>query len=104
MFLCRVNLLCDIKTPLCRLINIICRETSEHTLIQVCPTFQAYRPSHSGKRWRLAAGHKKVRLSSDELERLITWMDTTALFYGTFNPEDQARQRKGERIEGPDLE
>jgi len=52
----------------------------------------------------LAAGHKKVRLSSDELERLITWMDTTALFYGTFNPEDQARQRKGERIEGPDLE
>ena len=37
-------------------------------------------------------------------ERLVTWMDTNALFYGTFNREDQARQLKGERIQGPELE
>jgi hypothetical protein len=31
-------------------------------------------------------------------------MDANALFYGTFNPKDQQRQFKGERITGPDLE
>ncbi|MGD0896827.1 MAG: hypothetical protein ABR915_03260 [Thermoguttaceae bacterium] len=31
-------------------------------------------------------------------------MDVNALFFGTFNYKDQARQLKGERIEGPELE
>jgi len=67
------------------------------------------KPDHFGARGsklmkHLWAGHKNVRLTGSDLERLITWMDTTALFYGTFNPEDQTRQRRGERIEGPDLE
>jgi len=31
-------------------------------------------------------------------------MDANALFYGTFNPEDQTRQQRGERIDGPALE
>jgi len=44
------------------------------------------------------------RLSPDDLERLVTWMDANALFYGTFDPADQARQQRGERIEGPKLE
>jgi hypothetical protein len=48
--------------------------------------------------------HQEVDLDEDELERIITWMDANALFYGTFNPENQARQLRGERIEGPDLE
>lgn len=48
--------------------------------------------------------HQEVSLDKEELERIITWMDANALFYGTFNPEDQARQLRGERIEGPDLE
>ncbi|MEW6356046.1 MAG: NPCBM/NEW2 domain-containing protein [Planctomycetota bacterium] len=52
----------------------------------------------------LSSGHKDVRLGEDEWNRLITWMDTTALFYGTFNRDDQVRQRRGERIQGPDLE
>jgi len=67
------------------------------------------KPDHFGARGsklmrHLDKGHKKVQLSNSDLERLVTWMDTTALFYGTFNPEDQARQRNGERIKGPDLE
>ncbi|MCK5801855.1 MAG: hypothetical protein KAI66_03435, partial [Lentisphaeria bacterium] len=66
-------------------------------------------PDHFGARGsrlmtHLLKGHKNVKLSENDMERLITWMDTTALFYGTFNPKDQARQRKGERIAGPDLE
>jgi len=30
-------------------------------------------------------------------------MDANALFYGTFDPEAQARQLRGERIDGPAL-
>ena len=52
----------------------------------------------------LFAGHEGVVLEDDDIERLVTWMDANALFYGTFKPEDQARQQRGERIEGPALE
>jgi hypothetical protein len=52
----------------------------------------------------LLAGHEKVVLSPDEIERLATWMDANALFYGTFDREDQARQQRGEAIAGPKLE
>ena len=44
-----------------------------------------------------------MKLSADEWERIVTWIDANALFYGTFNPEDQARQLRGERIAGPEL-
>lgn len=52
----------------------------------------------------LDQGHYDVRLSPDEWDRLVTWIDANALFYGTFNREEQARQLRGERIAGPDLE
>jgi hypothetical protein len=52
----------------------------------------------------LLKGHEKVVLTDEELESLATWMDTNALFYGTFKPEDQRRQQRGERIAGPALE
>lgn len=51
----------------------------------------------------LIDGHHDVRLSDDEIDRLSTWMDANALFYGTFDVEDQARQLRGERIDGPAL-
>ncbi len=52
----------------------------------------------------LLAGHEGVELEDDDIECLVTWMDANALFYGTFNPEDQDRQQCGERIVGPALE
>lgn len=52
----------------------------------------------------LIEGHEKVKLTADEVDRLVTWMDANALFYGTFDPADQERQRRGERIAGPKLE
>jgi len=52
----------------------------------------------------LLAGHEDVKLSPAEIERLATWMDANGLFYGTFDPADQARQQRGERIAGPALE
>jgi cytochrome c553 len=53
---------------------------------------------------QLVEGHQGVVLSPEEIERLATWMDANALFYGTFDPADQARQQRGERIPGPKLE
>ena len=52
----------------------------------------------------LAKGHYKVALGPEDMQRLITWMDANGLFYGTFDPEDQARQLRGERIAGPKLQ
>jgi hypothetical protein len=50
----------------------------------------------TGRRWLPAV--------AEEYERLFTWMDNNTLFYGTFDPEDQKRQQRGERIAGPALE
>jgi hypothetical protein len=52
----------------------------------------------------LRKGHYDVKLSPEDWDRLVTWMDANVLFYGTFDPADQARQRRGERIAGPKLE
>lgn len=52
----------------------------------------------------LRQGHYDAVLSREDYDRLTTWMDANALFYGTFDPADQARQRRGERIAGPKLE
>jgi hypothetical protein len=49
----------------------------------------------------LHAGHEGVELSEEEFERLVTWADNNALFYGTFDLQDQVRQFRGERIRGP---
>ena len=58
----------------------------------------------SGLMKMLLEGHQKVELNDEDRDRLITWMDANALFYGTFNPDDQARQLRGERIAGAALE
>ncbi len=49
----------------------------------------------------LEDGHGDVRLSAEERERLYTWMDANALFYGTFDPAEQRKQLAGEPIAGP---
>ena len=45
--------------------------------------------------------HGKVTLTPEEEERLYTWMDANALFYGTFDVNEQRKQLAGELIEGP---
>ncbi len=52
----------------------------------------------------LRKGHYGVALEPSDYERLATWMDANALFYGTFDPADQALQLRGQRITGPKLE
>jgi len=53
---------------------------------------------------QLLEGHEGVALAAEDVERLATWMDANALFYGTFDPADQARQLRGEQIAGPAVE
>jgi hypothetical protein len=50
------------------------------------------------------AGHEQVVLKEDDWSRLYTWIDASALLYGTFDPADQVRQLRGETIDGPALE
>ncbi len=49
----------------------------------------------------LDEGHGKVTLTSEEEERLYTWMDANALFYGTFDVNEQKKQLIGQVIDGP---
>ncbi|MCL2742975.1 MAG: hypothetical protein FWE67_03905 [Planctomycetaceae bacterium] len=44
-------------------------------------------------------GHYDVKLSDDDWTRLNTWIDgANALFYGTFDPQEQRKQQLGGRI------
>jgi len=52
----------------------------------------------------LLKGHNDVRLTAKDIECLATWMDANALFYGTFDPEAQGRQRRGDRITMPQIQ
>lgn len=66
-------------------------------------------PDHFGARGSrlmdlLLEGHEGVQLPACDIERLATWMDANVLFYGTFDPTDQARQQHGGLIAGPGLE
>jgi len=49
----------------------------------------------------LDQGHGKATLTPEDQERLNTWMDANALFYGTFNVNEQKKQLLGQAIEGP---
>ena len=45
--------------------------------------------------------HADIRLSAEDKERLNTWMDANALFYGTFNVDEQKKQSAGQSIAEP---
>jgi predicted esterase len=49
----------------------------------------------------LDRGHGKVVLPPEDQERLNTWMDANALFYGTFEVAEQKKQLLGQAIAGP---
>ena len=52
----------------------------------------------------LLAGHEDVELDADSIERLATWIDSNAVFYGTYDAAGQAKQLGGEDIEAPALQ
>jgi hypothetical protein len=45
--------------------------------------------------------HADVELSRDELARIALWIDCNSVFYGVYDPADQARQLAGELVPLP---
>ncbi|MBN1418065.1 MAG: hypothetical protein JXP34_04775, partial [Planctomycetes bacterium] len=52
----------------------------------------------------LRAGHHDVRLDAGELRRLAAWIDLNAIFYGVYDPAEQARQLRGEAVAMPEMQ
>ncbi len=48
--------------------------------------------------------HYDVKLSRKERRALATWIDLNAIFYGVYDPQDQARQLRGERVAMPEIQ
>jgi len=72
--------------------------------IQTTPVGGVYGALGSGLMKMLRQGHEKVKLSGEELRLLAAWIDCNAIFYGTPNPADQARQIKGEPAPMPEIQ
>lgn len=49
-------------------------------------------------------GHFDVKLSSDEIRRLAAWIDLNAIFYGVYEPGEQAKQLAGQSVSMPEVQ
>ena len=47
----------------------------------------------------LKKGHKDVKLSAEEMERIIIWLDSVCQFYGVYEKEGGEKQLRGEHAE-----
>jgi hydrazine synthase alpha subunit-like protein len=72
--------------------------------IQVTPSGGQFGALGSGLMKLLRQGHEGVQLSADEIRRLAAWIDCNAIFYGTPNPADQAKQLRGEAVAMPEIQ
>jgi hypothetical protein len=52
----------------------------------------------------LRAGHEGVELSAADIRRLALWIDCNAIFFGTTDRAEQARQLRGELLAMPALQ
>jgi cytochrome c553 len=48
--------------------------------------------------------HYEARLTDAETRRLAAWIDCNAIFYGSFDPAEQAKQLAGETIPMPSIQ
>ncbi len=72
--------------------------------VQITPPGGQYSARGSRLMKLIDAGHYEVRLSDDDRQRLAMWIDCNAVFFGSYRPEDQARQLQGEPLEMPDIQ
>ena len=52
----------------------------------------------------LLSRRRDARLSADEIRRLALWIDCNAIFYGVYDPAEQARQLRGEAVAMPAIQ
>ncbi len=72
--------------------------------VQVTPPGGLYGARGSRLIKLLRDGHEGVKLQAGELRRLAAWIDCNAIFYGTYDPTDQARQLAGKAIRMPAIQ
>jgi hypothetical protein len=72
--------------------------------IQTTPVGGKYGALGSRLLKMLRAGHNDVQLSDSDLRRLAAWIDCNAIFYGTFDSAEQAKQLAGERVAMPEIQ
>lgn len=77
---------------------------AQRNQIQVTPVGGQFGALGSGLMKLLRAGHEGVKLSKDELSCLAAWIDCNAIFYGTPDPADQAKQLSGEPVGMPEIQ
>lgn len=52
----------------------------------------------------LDAGHEGVELTDDQRRALSAWIDLNGIFYGVYEPQEQQKQLRGERVAMPDIQ
>ncbi|MFV2066809.1 MAG: hypothetical protein ACC645_07480, partial [Pirellulales bacterium] len=72
--------------------------------VQITPPGGSYGARGSRLMRMLRTGHENVRLSLEELRRFAMWIDCNAIFYGTTDRQEQARQLRGEAVAMPDIQ
>lgn len=49
-------------------------------------------------------GHCDVKLTADDIRRLAAWIDLNAIFYGIYDPAEQAKQLAGQAVAMPEIQ
>ncbi len=69
--------------------------------IQTTPPGGQYGALGSRLMQMLRKGHEGVSLSDEEVRALAAWIDCNAVFYGSYDRDDNAKELRGERIAMP---
>jgi len=77
---------------------------AQRNQIQMTPVGGVYGALGSRLMKLLRAGHESVKLSDAEMRRLAAWIDCNAVFYGSFDPAEQAKQLAGQPIAMPEIQ
>jgi len=72
--------------------------------VQITPPGGMYGALGSRLIKMLRKGHNKVKLTPDELRRLALWIDCNAIFYGVYDPAEQAKQLRGQPVAMPEIQ
>jgi cytochrome c553 len=72
--------------------------------VQVTPPGGLYGALGSRLVKMLREGHNKVKLNDSDLRRLAAWIDLNAIFYGVYDPAEQAKQLAGRPIAMPAIQ
>jgi hypothetical protein len=72
--------------------------------VQMTPPGGAWGARGSRLMKLLLGRHEGVELSPAEIRRVAAWIDLNAIFYGVYEPGQQARQLAGQRVPMPDIQ